>query len=154
MDPSGTEWLSLPDERCNFAVQGNSPSRTCSKTRNSTDGNWTRRAYERGHDTKPRVSILTSAPRHFEDTSLSQQVWSSTSHSFALLLVISLLYTNNFQGPGGLFITFTMTSGTVSSLLVLFLSCTSVLAQTANTQSVQYNQVLNVNGDVSTSSIQ
>ncbi|KAF7575329.1 hypothetical protein Ptr902_05688 [Pyrenophora tritici-repentis] len=47
-----------------------------------------------------------------------------------------------------------MTSGTVSSLFVLFLSCTSVLGQTVNTQSVQYNQVLNVNGDMQLNSFQ
>ncbi|RMZ70532.1 paired amphipathic helix sin3a [Pyrenophora seminiperda CCB06] len=47
-----------------------------------------------------------------------------------------------------------MTSGTVSSLFVLFLSCTNVLAQTVNTQSVQYNQVLNVNGDMALNSFQ
>ncbi|USP73402.1 hypothetical protein yc1106_00676 [Curvularia clavata] len=38
-----------------------------------------------------------------------------------------------------------MTSGTVSSLLFVFLSCTQVLAQSQN---VQFNQVLNVNGDM------
>ncbi|KAJ6211510.1 hypothetical protein PSV09DRAFT_1123626 [Bipolaris maydis] len=38
-----------------------------------------------------------------------------------------------------------MTSGTVTSLFLAFLSCTQVLAQS---QSVQYNQVLNVNGDM------
>jgi hypothetical protein len=42
-----------------------------------------------------------------------------------------------------------MTSGTVSSLVLLLLSCTQVLAQNANTQQVSFNQVLNVNGDVS-----
>ncbi|CAE7176558.1 hypothetical protein P3342_008200 [Pyrenophora teres f. teres] len=47
-----------------------------------------------------------------------------------------------------------MTSGTVSSLFVLFLGCTSVLGQTVNTQSVQYNQVLNVNGDMQLNSFQ
>lgn len=44
------------------------------------------------------------------------------------------------------FIIFKMTSSTVSSLLLVFLSCTQVFAQSQN---VQYNQVLNVNGDVS-----
>ncbi|KAH7401453.1 hypothetical protein BKA66DRAFT_405557 [Pyrenochaeta sp. MPI-SDFR-AT-0127] len=44
-----------------------------------------------------------------------------------------------------------MTSGTVSSLLVLFLSCTSVLAET---QQAQFNQVLNVNGDMELNSFQ
>lgn len=39
-----------------------------------------------------------------------------------------------------------MMSGTVYSLLLLFLSYTPALAQT---QQVQFNQVLNVNGDVS-----
>ncbi|XP_014561802.1 hypothetical protein COCVIDRAFT_86070 [Bipolaris victoriae FI3] len=38
-----------------------------------------------------------------------------------------------------------MTSGTVTSLFLVFLSCTQVFAQS---QSVQYNQVLNVNGDM------
>ena len=47
------------------------------------------------------------------------------------------------------FIIAKMTSGTVSSLFLIFLSCTQVFAQTANTQNVQFNQVLNVNGDVS-----
>jgi hypothetical protein len=42
-----------------------------------------------------------------------------------------------------------MSSGTISSLFVLLLSCSPVYAQTANTQQVQFNQVLNVNGDVS-----
>ena len=47
------------------------------------------------------------------------------------------------------FIITNMTSGTVSSLVLLLLSCTQVLAQNANTQQVSFNQVLNVNGDVS-----
>jgi hypothetical protein len=38
-----------------------------------------------------------------------------------------------------------MTSGTVSSLFLLALSCTTAFAQ----QQAQFNQVLNVNGDVS-----
>jgi hypothetical protein len=38
-----------------------------------------------------------------------------------------------------------MTSGTVSSFFLLALSCTSVFAQ----QQAQFNQVLNINGDVS-----
>lgn len=38
-----------------------------------------------------------------------------------------------------------MTSGTVSSIFLFLLSVVPVLAQ----QQVQYNQVLNVNGDVS-----
>ena len=46
-----------------------------------------------------------------------------------------------------------MTSGTVRVLFGLLLSCSPALAQTqqnsnSNTQSVQYNQVLNINGDV------
>lgn len=40
-----------------------------------------------------------------------------------------------------------MTSGTVSSLFVLLLSCSPALAQ----QQAQFNQVLNINGDVSDS---
>ncbi|KAH8643653.1 hypothetical protein IG631_01116 [Alternaria alternata] len=48
------------------------------------------------------------------------------------------------------FIITNMTSGTVSSLVLLILSCTQVLAQNANTQQVSFNQVLNVNGDVET----
>lgn len=47
------------------------------------------------------------------------------------------------------FVIANMTSGTVSSLVLLLLSCTQVLAQNANTQQVSFNQVLNVNGDVS-----
>ncbi|RAR09564.1 hypothetical protein DDE82_001681 [Stemphylium lycopersici] len=47
-----------------------------------------------------------------------------------------------------------MTSGTVSSLFLIFLSCAQVLAQTANTQNVQFNQVLNVNGDMQLNSFQ
>jgi hypothetical protein len=38
-----------------------------------------------------------------------------------------------------------MTSGTVSSLFVLLLSCSSALAQ----QQAQFGQVLNIGGDVS-----
>ncbi|KAJ4365824.1 hypothetical protein N0V83_008445 [Neocucurbitaria cava] len=44
-----------------------------------------------------------------------------------------------------------MTSGTVYSLLLLFLSYTPALAQT---QQVQFNQVLNVNGDMNLNSFQ
>jgi len=42
-----------------------------------------------------------------------------------------------------------MASGTISLLALLFLSCTPALAQSQDTQQVQFNQVLNVNGDVS-----
>lgn len=42
-----------------------------------------------------------------------------------------------------------MTSGTLSSLFVLLLSCTPTYGQSQDTQAVQFNQVLNVNGDVS-----
>jgi hypothetical protein len=71
-------------------------------------------------------------------------------HSLALLLVFSLflLLLNSFQAQVAL-ITTNMTSGTVSSLVLLFLSCTQVFAQTGQTQQVSYNQVLNLNGDVS-----
>ncbi|CAO2656355.1 Nn.00g051580.m01.CDS01 [Neocucurbitaria sp. VM-36] len=44
-----------------------------------------------------------------------------------------------------------MTSGTVSWLLLLFFSCTPALAQT---QQAQFNQVLNVNGDMKLNSFQ
>ncbi|KAF2031856.1 hypothetical protein EK21DRAFT_62183 [Setomelanomma holmii] len=47
-----------------------------------------------------------------------------------------------------------MTSGTLSSLFVLFLSCSMVLGQSANTQQVQFNQVLNINGDMNLNSFQ
>ncbi|KAG9192437.1 hypothetical protein G6011_11171 [Alternaria panax] len=47
-----------------------------------------------------------------------------------------------------------MTSGTVSSLVLLLLSCTQVFAQNANTQQVTFNQVLNVNGDMQLNSFQ
>ncbi|KAF2851160.1 hypothetical protein T440DRAFT_517631 [Plenodomus tracheiphilus IPT5] len=44
-----------------------------------------------------------------------------------------------------------MTSGTVSTLLLVFLSCLSVFAQT---QQAQFNQVLNINGDMALNSFQ
>ncbi|KAI4633395.1 uncharacterized protein J4E92_008551 [Alternaria infectoria] len=47
-----------------------------------------------------------------------------------------------------------MTSGTVSSIVLLFLSCTQVFAQTGQTQQVSYNQVLNLNGDMKLNSFQ
>jgi hypothetical protein len=42
-----------------------------------------------------------------------------------------------------------MTSGTMSSFVLFLVSCTSVMVQSQATQQVQFNQVLNVNGDVS-----
>ncbi|KAH7085623.1 hypothetical protein BKA63DRAFT_21666 [Paraphoma chrysanthemicola] len=47
-----------------------------------------------------------------------------------------------------------MTSGTLSSLFVLLISCSPVLGQSADTQQVQFNQVLNVNGDMALNSFQ
>jgi hypothetical protein len=75
--------------------------------------------------------------------------------SLALPLVIALFFSllNNSQAQVA-FLIINMTSGTVSSLFVLFLSCTRVFAQTAQTQQVSYNQVLNVNGDMQLNSFQ
>ncbi|KAL5121157.1 hypothetical protein ACEQ8H_001009 [Pleosporales sp. CAS-2024a] len=48
-----------------------------------------------------------------------------------------------------------MTSGTtLSSLFLLFLSCTPALTQSVATQQVSFNQVLNVNGDMTLNSFQ
>lgn len=78
----------------------------------------------------------------------TQQVWSVASpflpsgRSWYFYFFLYLIFYSKPRWP-----TIKMTSGTVS-LFVLFLSCSSVFAET---QQVQFNQVLNVNGDVSSS---
>jgi len=113
----------------------------------------TRRARNRSHGTRPRVFILSHcATICCSSTSLPQQVWSVAppfSRSSFSNFSFSSSYLILVQSPGGFFISANMTSGTVSSLVLLLLSCTQVFAQNANTQQVSFNQVLNVNGDVS-----